>query len=277
MRKFSDFEKKVLDLIIKLFNNNQTVCAENILFDLEGIFGLSITCGFHVINRNDELELVYNSQRFSTQEDFKNLFYDKIAKLYEYYLLMKYLEENEYIFLAEADLCVKQDDICDTTTDFIKPSLSKKLKPYFSSYYYPTSKLYNMVENDYLDLEAQKIRKEEIKQQKKEEEDKIKQYKLEIRQNKSEKRQKVQYWTTTIIAVASFIISLLTLFVPISIKKGNVDINISDIKKEPIEIEVKNIEQKKALPIKIDEPIELEKQDPIPINVNVTVNKEFPK
>lgn len=239
------------------------------MFDLEGIFGLSITCGFHVINRNDELELVYNSQRFNTQEDFKNLFYDKIAKLYEYYLLMKYLEENEYIFLAEADLCVKQDDICDTTTDFIKPSLSKKLKPYFSSYYYPTSKLYNMVENDYLDLEAQKIRKEE--------EDKIKQYKLEIRQNKSEKRQKVQYWTTTIIAVASFIISLLTLFVPISIKKGNVDINISDIKKEPIEIEVKNIEQKKALPIKIDEPIELEKQDPIPINVNVTVNKEFPK
>ena len=74
MRKFSDFEKKVLDLIIKLFNNNQTVCAENILFDLEGIFGLSITCGFHVINRNDELELVYNSQRFNTQEDFKNLF-----------------------------------------------------------------------------------------------------------------------------------------------------------------------------------------------------------
>ena len=28
MRKFSDFEKKVLDLIIKLFNNNQTVCAD---------------------------------------------------------------------------------------------------------------------------------------------------------------------------------------------------------------------------------------------------------
>ncbi len=274
MKKFSDFEKTVLQSIISLFNKNQTVCAENILFDMNGIFGLSMQCGFHVICQRGELKLVFNSKQYTKQEDLNELFYEKISKLYEYYLLMKYLEDNEYIILAEADTCADRDDICDTITDFIKPSLSNKLKPYFTSLYYPTSKLYDMVEHDYLDLEAQEKRQNDIEQQKKDDENRQRQIKLESRQNKIEKKQNRQYWFTTFIALASLISSLLTLFVPISIKKGNIDVNISDIEKEPVEIDIKNIEHNKYVPVRIEESIKLEKEEPVPINVNVTVKND---
>lgn len=254
MRKFSDFEKQVLDQIIILLKGKHTICAENILFDIKGIFGISSECGFHLITANDELQFVYNSKKFGTQDSFKTLYFNIIYKIYEYYFLMKYLEENGYIILTESNLEITKDDVCDTYTDFIPSTLSQKLKPYFSSIYYPTNQLIDLVEHDYLDYEAQ---------QKKD---------MELRQEKIEKAQKRNFIITTFIAIVSLVSSLISLCSSISIKHGKLDITITDMEDEPVGIEIKNVS--KNVPIRIEEPIQLEKQDPIPINVNITVNKE---
>ena len=88
-------------------------------------------------------------------------------------------------------------------------NLQKQITKYFSCYLYPTNKLYDMVEHDFLDLEGQEKHEEELKQKK-----------LEFKQMKLEKTQNRQFKITTVIAIASLFSSAAAIIVPIINEKN---------------------------------------------------------
>lgn len=104
MRKFSKFEKKVINKILDLHSKHQTNCAYNVFFDLNGensapsLYGL--TPGFDLRFNGTTYELFIDSSVHS-QSDFQKIFFGLITDFYEFVFLMDYLVNNCYIALAE--------------------------------------------------------------------------------------------------------------------------------------------------------------------------------
>lgn len=164
---------------------------------------------------------------------------------------MDYLVENKYIALAK---CTQSSSVSNDgyiVTDFLADDLQDEITKYFSCYYYPTNKLYDMVEHDFLDLEGQEKKEEKSKQ-------------------------KIQFWITTIIAIAAVIVS----FSPLIIEtiKGDVpqkvEIQISDDNNKELPVYIKN---DKPYLIEIKNKVHIEEDNPktIPLDVNVNIN--YPK
>ncbi len=212
MRKFSKFEKKVINKILDLHSKYQDICAYNVFFDIHSentapsLYGLNP--GFDLKFNGTNYELFIDSSVHS-QSDFKKIFFGLITDFYEFVFLMDYLVNNFYIALAEINQSPSRSHDGYIPTDFMDANLQKQITKYFSCYLYPTNKLYDMVEHDFLDLEGQEKHEEELKQKK-----------LEFKQMKLEKTQNRQFKITTVIAIASLFSSVAAIIVPIINEKN---------------------------------------------------------
>ena len=272
MRKFSKFEKKVINKILDLHSKHQTNCAYNVFFDLNGensapsLYGL--TPGFDLRFNGTTYELFIDSSVHS-QSDFQKIFFGLITDFYEFVFLMDYLVNNCYIALAETKQSASKSHNGYISTDFLDTNLQKQITKYFSCYFYPTNKLYDMVEHDFLDLEGQEKHEEELKQKK-----------LEFKQMKLEKTQIRQYKITTVIAIASLISSVAAIKVPIINEKKHrdekqkIELFISDENNSKLPISIQNEDQ---LLVDINNIVHVEEDNPkkIPLDVNVNIN--YPK
>ena len=254
MRKFSEFEKKVINKILDLHSKRQTNCAYNVFFDLNGnnsapsLYGL--LPGFD-LRYDGEKYILYLDNTKHTQNEFHEVFFGLITDFYEFIFLMDYLVENQYIALATTRQSTSNSHDNYIATDFLSEELQDKLTKYFSCYIYPTNKLYDMVEHDYLDLEGQEKKEEHFKQ-------------------------KTQFWITTIIAIAAVIVSFSPLIME-KIKGGGpkkVEIQISGDNNKELPVYITN---DKPYLIEIEKNVHIEEDNPktIPLDVNVNIN--YPK
>lgn len=254
MRKFSELEKKAINKILDLHSKCQTNCAYNVFFDLNrddsapSLYGL--LPGFDFRLNGNKYALYVDTNKYDIL-NFNKIFFGLITQFYEYIFLMDYLVENKYIALAK---CTQSSSVSNDgyiVTDFLADDLQDEITKYFSCYYYPTNKLYDMVEHDFLDLEGQEKKEEKSKQ-------------------------KIQFWITTIIAIAAVIVS----FSPLIIEtiKGDVpqkvEIQISDDNNKELPVYIKN---DKPYLIEIKNKVHIEEDNPktIPLDVNVNIN--YPK
>lgn len=272
MRKFSKFEKKVINKILDLHSKYQDICAYNVFFDIHSentapsLYGLNP--GFDLKFNGTNYELFIDSSVHS-QSDFKKIFFGLITDFYEFVFLMDYLVNNFYIALAEINQSPSRSHDGYIPTDFMDANLQKQITKYFSCYLYPTNKLYDMVEHDFLDLEGQEKHEEELKQKK-----------LEFKQMKLEKTQNRQFKITTVIAIASLFSSVAAIIVPIinekkhSDEKQKIELFISDENNAKLPISIQNEDQ---LLVDINNVVHVEEDNPkkIPLDVNVNIN--YPK
>lgn len=164
---------------------------------------------------------------------------------------MDYLVDNQYIALADFEQSPSKSHDGYELTEFLADDLQNKITKYFSCYYYPTNKLYDMVQHDFLDLEGQEKKEEKIKQN-------------------------TQFWITTIIAIAAVIVS----FSPLIMGKikgdepQKVEIQISDDNNKELPVYIKN---DKPYLIEIERNVHIEEDNPktIPLDVNININ--YPK
>lgn len=272
MRKFSDFEKKVINKILDLHSKYNDICAYNVFFDLQSansapsLYGLQP--GFDLRFNGTTYELYIDSSVHS-QSDFKKIFFGLLTDFYEFVFLMDYLVNNYYIALAEIKQSPSKSHDGLILTDFLDANLQQQITKYFSCYFYPTNKLYDMVKHDFLDLEGQEKHEEELKQKK-----------LEFKQMKLEKTQIKQFKITTVIAIASLFSSVAAIIVPIINEKKHSD------EKQKVEISISNentsklpviIDNKDSFIVDINDVVHVEENNPkkIPLDVNVNIN--YPK
>ena len=272
MRKFSELEKKVINKILDLHSKCQTNCAYNVFFDLNSdnsapsLYGL--TPGFDLKYNGTNYEFFIDSNVHS-QSDFQKIFFGLITDFYEFVFLMDYLVNNYYIALAEQKQSPSKSHDGYIPTSFLATELQEKITKYFSCYFYPTNKLYDMVEHDFLDLEGQEKYEEKLKQNK-----------LEDEQKKLEKTQRRQFNITTVIAFASLISSVVAIIVPIinekkhNDEKQKIELFISDENNAKLPISIENEDQ---LLVDINNVVHVEENNPkkIPLDVNVNIN--YPK
>lgn len=212
---------------------------------------------------------MYLDSKEYSQSDFQKVFFGLITQFYEFVFLMDYLVENQYIALAETKQSPSKSHDGYIPTDFMDANLQKQITKYFSCYFYPTNKLYDMVEHDFLDLEGQEKHEEELKQKK-----------LEFKQMKLEKTQNRQFKITTVIAIASLFSSVAAIIVPIinekkhSDEKQKIELFISDENNAKLPISIQNEDQ---LLVDINNVVHVEENNPkkIPLDVNVNIN--YPK
>lgn len=175
--------------------------------------------------------------------------------------------EKQYVALAKIKQSSSKSHDGYIVTDFLSDELQSKITDYFSCYFYPTNKLYDMVENNFLDLEGQEKRAEEIKQNE-----------LEDKQRKLEQTQIKQFWITTIIAVISFISSVAAIIVPIVNEKkyGNekqkIELYVSEENSTKLSI---IIDRAEPITVDVDNVLHIEEDNPkkIPIDVNINYPK----
>lgn len=263
MRKFTEFEKKTIKKILDLHSKCQTNCAYNVFFDLNGSNDApslyNLMPGFD-LRYNGKKYILYLDRTKYNPNNFKEIFFGLITDFYEFTFLIDYLVENQYIALATTrqSTAIAHDNYI--ATDFLSEELQDKLTKYFSCYFYPTNKLYDMVEHDYLDLEGQEKKEEHFKHT-------------------------MQYVVTTTIALISLVVSLITNIAPIIDKKLNgeknqkVEILISD--ENNIKLPV-SIDNKDSFIVDINDTvhndtvhIEEDNSKQIPLDVNVNIN--YPK
>ena len=254
MRKFTEFEKKAINKILDMHSKCQTNCAYNVFFDLNrydsapSLYGL--LPGFDFRFNGNKYELYLDSKKYS-QNDFRKVFFGLITDFYEFVFLMDYLVDNQYIALADFEQSPSKSHDGYELTEFLADDLQNKITKYFSCYYYPTNKLYDMVQHDFLDLEGQEKKEEKIKQN-------------------------TQFWITTIIAIAAVIVS----FSPLIMEKikgdepQKVEIQISDDNNKELPVYIKN---DKPYLIEIERNVHIEEDNPktIPLDVNININ--YPK
>lgn len=272
MRKFSELEKKVINKILDLHSKCQTNCAYNVFFDLNSdnsapsLYGL--TPGFDLKYNGTNYEFFIDSNVHS-QSDFQKIFFGLITDFYEFVFLMDYLVNNYYIALAEQKQSPSKSHDGYIPTSFLATELQEKITKYFSCYFYPTNKLYDMAENDFLDLEGQEKREVNLKQKK-----------LEEEQKKLEKRQIRQFNITTVIAIVSLISSIAAIIVPIIIEKKHsdekqkIELFISDDNSTKLPISIENEE---PFSVYINDVVHIKEEESkkIPLDVNVNIN--YPK
>lgn len=255
MRKFTEFEKKTIKKILDLHSKCQTNCAYNVFFDLNrddsapSLYGL--LPGFDLRFNGNKYALYLDTNKYDIQ-NFNQIFFGLITQFYEYIFLMDYLVENKYVALAK---CAQSSSVSNNDgyieTDFLGDDLQNTITEYFSCYYYPTNKLYDMVEHDFLDLEGQEKKEEKIKQ-------------------------KNQFWITTIISITAVIVS----FSPLIMEKikgkvpKKVEIQISGDNNKELPVYITN---DKPYLIEIEKNVHIEEDNPktIPLDVNVNIN--YPK
>ena len=196
---------------------------------------------------------MYLDSKEYSQSDFQKVFFGLITQFYEFVFLMDYLVENQYIALAETKQSPSKSHDGYIPTDFLSDDLQTKITKYFSCYYYPTNKLYDMVEHNFLDLEGQDKYEEE-------------------------KKQRNRYIFTTAIAFISLVVSLITNCSPnkkiSSDEKQKVEISISDENTSKLPVIIDN---KDSFIVDINDVVHVEEDNPkkIPLDVNVNIN--YPK
>jgi len=176
MRHFSKNEKLIINKILELAKRNQTNCAYNLFFDIEGsLYGLN--SGFDIRFDGKSEVLYIDSEKYRTQDGFRKVFWKYIADFYEFVFLMNFLVENEYIAIAEHKPSISQAAEWYSSTDFLSDDLKEKLTKYFECYIYPTNNLFELKRNNFR-LE------EELKQDR-------------------------QFWITTFVAIAAVIVAFI--------------------------------------------------------------------
>ena len=100
MKTFSNFDRKVIDKILNLYENNSVVCLANILADESGILGKPTEFDFSSSGGNQFAVFYFKNLDTSKAEDRKFL-KTKKQELYSIVLLLEYLEEKGYVVTTE--------------------------------------------------------------------------------------------------------------------------------------------------------------------------------
>ena len=150
MRKdFNEFEQKIIDKIIELDKENKDVVVINILNDKSKLLG---KCTFDWCIKNENVELFCTQElKMSASEDVD--FIKEIQrKLYDFILLMEYLEQEKYIALIdsnEINYSVTSDLIQNIPLDSF---ISKKMVAILNKKLKPLHNLFLLKKHKYLDL-----------------------------------------------------------------------------------------------------------------------------
>jgi hypothetical protein len=153
MRYYSKFEKKLIELMIKLHDDHQYNCATNILFDINGIYGL--TPGFQIIIRSEnEAQLAIESEKYKDLSNLKWFHMEIVRQLYEFVLLIDHLSSNQYIVLSPQKKQFEKPWEGYIVFDVLDVNLQKKLAEYFSCMFVPTRKLDLLKKYKYQNLET---------------------------------------------------------------------------------------------------------------------------
>lgn len=148
MRRFSKNEKTVINKILDLASKNQTNCAYNLFFDIQGsLYGL--TSGFDIRYDGISEVLYFDPNKYKTQSDFSKIHWGLISDFHEFVFLMDFLVENEYVAIDVNKPIASEPAEWFISTDFIKGDLQKKLTKYFECYIYPSNKLFELKKNKF--------------------------------------------------------------------------------------------------------------------------------
>ncbi len=153
MRYYSKSEKQIIELMLELHNKHQLNCATNILFDINGIYG--INSNFHIFIKSEtEAQLAIREEDFKNQSKLKYFHMEIVRQLYEYVLLIEHLESNQYIVVSPEKIQPEKTWDGYIVFDVLDPNLQNKIVRYFSCMYVPTRKLELLKKYKYQDLET---------------------------------------------------------------------------------------------------------------------------
>jgi hypothetical protein len=145
--------------MLQLHENHLYNCANNILFDIDGIYGLNPGYRLFMVSEN-KADLAIETEKFKDQSKLKYFHMEIVRQLYEFVLLINHLVENQYIALSPTK--TQFENLWEGYISFevLDSYLQKKLYDYFTCMFVPTRKLSLLKKYKFQDLETYNLNRQ---------------------------------------------------------------------------------------------------------------------
>ena len=147
---YSSFEKKIIDKILELDNEQSIICIQNIIADESGLLG---TPGeFDFCNKSDSsFTILYQRDLNIAEKKDVNFMSDIERKLYDIVLLLEYFEEEKYIIVINSNRKFIKSESSFKQTIPLTVDLQARLSKYWNKDIKILMKLKILQEHKYLD------------------------------------------------------------------------------------------------------------------------------
>ncbi|ORC29885.1 hypothetical protein B4O97_18705 [Marispirochaeta aestuarii] len=160
MRRFTIIERKIINFIIKMYENQHYNCLYNLLFDIDGIIG--ITHHFYLnFEKKDEVHFFFEeatlNEMTKDQRKIKNYINEKTQIFANTIEFIQYLIDEKYLTIIESDNKSSDENPKPNQgyihTSFVQMSteFQRKFYKHEKYIYIPTQKLFDLVNNKFID------------------------------------------------------------------------------------------------------------------------------